>query len=215
MAYNQVLVNNFGNSSLPDTQEAFQLGGKQGEGLVSEIHGKWYTAAYRGNVFHATSPIAGQVIPVITSTTSQTALSLYNPLGSGKNLELISFRLGQSITTATFVIGSIGFGVLQNVGNGVALPTSQVAATIFGTPFGANASSPQGKALSTCTTVAASTFLDIGLGVGLTTGEQAGVIEKLFDGSIILGPGSMLMTQGTVAQTSSYVLGMSWCEWPQ
>ena len=106
MAYNQVLVNNFGNSSLPDTQEAFQLGGKQGEGLVSEIHGKWYTAAYRGNVFHATSPIAGQVIPVITSTTSQTALSLYNPLGSGKNLELISFRLGQSITTATCDVGS-------------------------------------------------------------------------------------------------------------
>lgn len=197
-----------------DGNTAPSLGGRQGDDYVSEIHGKWYTAAYRGSVFHYTTPIAGQVIPVLGATT-QTAVSLYNPLGSGVNLELISFRLGESITTATFVIGSIGFGVLENVGAGTALPTSGVAPTfLYGTPIGGSAPSPKGRALTTATIAAATLFLDIGLGTGLTTGQNAGVIEKLFDGSIVIAPGTLLAVQGTVAQTSSYVLGLTWAEWP-
>lgn len=201
-------------TSAADSSNLPLLQGKAGDGIVSELHGKWYTSAYRGRMFHATSPIAGQVIPVMTSTTAQTALSLFNPLGSGVNLELVSFRFGTSITTSTGVIGSIGFGVGQNVGGTQVVPTSQVAATLFGSPLGPAASSPQGKALATCTITALTTFLDIGLSAGLTSSYPFLLAEKTFDGSIVLAPGSILCVQGTVAQTSSYVLGMSWAEYP-
>ena len=200
-------------ASAQDGQPTVSLGGKQGDDYVSEIHGKWYTAAYRGGVFLASTPKAGQVIPVLGATT-QTALSLYNPLGSGKNLELISFRFGESITTATFVVGSIGFGVITNIGAGVALPTSQVLATVFSNPIGAAGPAPVAQALATVTITAATNFMDIGMGTGLTTGQTFSVFEKLFDGTVILAPGTLIAVQGTVAQTSSYVLGMTWAEWP-
>ena len=103
MSLNQIQVQSIPNTSAPDGgPPVTAMGGKANESVVTELHGKWYTAGYRGRIFHASSPIAGQVIPVITSTTAQTALSLFNPLGSGVNLELISFRFGTSITTTVW-----------------------------------------------------------------------------------------------------------------
>ena len=105
MAYNQVFVNNFGSASLADGYQAFQLGGKQGEGLVSEVHGKWYTGGYRGNVYVGSTPGAGITVPGLLATAAK--FVLYNPLTSGKNLELINFSHFN-----VFMIGSfVAFGV--------------------------------------------------------------------------------------------------------
>jgi hypothetical protein len=214
---NQVFVNNFASASLPDNAFAFQMGGKQGDGIVSELKGKFATAAYRGRVFVANNGIAGAVIPVITSTTSQTAISLYNPPGSGINVELIELVVATSITTATGVVGSLGFGVLENIGSGTAIPTSQVAATnIIGSPWSGIAPSPTAKALNTATIVAATVFISVALQWGLTTGQagpsNTGVYRP--DGAIVVGPGTLIALQGTVAQSSSFVQQITWAEWP-
>jgi hypothetical protein len=214
---NQVFVNQFSANSPSDGNYLYQAGGKQSEALVSEVHGKYYTGAYRGKVFTANNGIAGAVIPVITSTTAQTAISLYNPLGSGINVELIELVVATTVTTSTGVIGSIGFGVLENLGAGVALPTSQVAATnIIGSPMSGGAPLPTAKALNTVTIVAATVFISVALQWGLTTAQAGPSNTGIYrpDGTMILGPGTLWALQGTVAQSSSFIQQITWAEWP-
>ncbi len=85
-------------SSLPDGQPADALGGKAGEGIVTELHGKYYTQCYRGNVFVGTTAIGG-VVPPVFSATAQTYM-IWNPLGSGKNIVPINLTLGYVSGTA-------------------------------------------------------------------------------------------------------------------
>src|SRR5258706_9084851 len=118
--------------SRPDT--AFALGarpiaaaGPAGEALVSEIHGKWYQAAKAGVGFIYSLAHAGGVIPVNSSNLVST-FSIWNPAGSGKNLELFRYILGIAGTT-TAVIGNIGLGYQANVGSAIAVPGTLTAVT--------------------------------------------------------------------------------------
>ena len=83
---NQVQTNPVPSASLPDGFFAFQLGGKQGDGIVSELHGKHYTANYRGKMFVATA--AAVTVPVVAASLVS-VFTLYNPPGSGVNMELV------------------------------------------------------------------------------------------------------------------------------
>ena len=96
------------------------LAGKSGEGMVAELHGKWYTAAYRNRVFLAQTAPAGVTIPISTTTTH--TFALFNPLGSGVNLELISVDI--AATTTTFVASPIQLGLLA----GAVTPTTVTTA---------------------------------------------------------------------------------------
>lgn len=73
--------------------------GKQGDQIVSELHGRYYEQTYRGNVFF----VANQA--VVTTTvglaTTYTGLCLSNPIGSGKHLVLLKATMFQSVIQAT------------------------------------------------------------------------------------------------------------------
>src|ERR1700675_4544342 len=100
MPLNQGLIQVPGSS--PIGSNPTQTFGKQADGLVSELHGRWYTAAYNGKSFFASTLVAGVTLPVNT-TTAATYL-VYNPLGSGVNMELISLDVA-SLNSGT--IGSL------------------------------------------------------------------------------------------------------------
>jgi hypothetical protein len=70
--------------------------GNGGELVITENHGKWFEGASRGNIYCATSgtPLA---IPVDTALSNFP--TLWNPAGSGVNLEIIRLQLTQTITT--------------------------------------------------------------------------------------------------------------------
>src|ERR1700693_2275876 len=92
------------NTSVADGLNAPILQGKAGEQLYADLHGKWYTAAYRGRVFSTGVLIAGVTIPV--NTTTAPTFTLYNPLGSGVNLELITLDVGWPAAAAS-VVGTL------------------------------------------------------------------------------------------------------------
>src|SRR5271166_2715298 len=95
------------NTSIADGQTASVLMGKSAEQVFAELHGKWYTPAYRGRVFTASSLIAGITIPV--NTTTSPTWTLFNPLGSGINVELITLDVGwpaAPTTVVAFLLGS-------------------------------------------------------------------------------------------------------------
>ncbi len=93
--------------------------GPQGETLSMDGHGKYYELARRGQVFSVSTAVAGTTIvaannsPIAANAAS--ILSLYNPIDSGYNLELIR-------TWLFFISGTPGAGMfvynyafLQNV----------------------------------------------------------------------------------------------------
>src|SRR5438128_2903586 len=81
-------------------------GGASAEALVSDLHGKYYAQTKAGNVYIGSTAAAG-VVPPIYNNTAQT-FGLWNPAGSGKNLVLVSLRVGLvtvGVVTDNFVMG--------------------------------------------------------------------------------------------------------------
>ena len=79
-------------TSLSDGLENPPALGRGGETLVSKVHGKWFQAAARGSLF--TFNVAAVTIPVVASGLVSVC-SLYNPVGSGKLLELVDVDITQ------------------------------------------------------------------------------------------------------------------------
>ena len=190
--------------------------GKTGEQVAVELHGKYAEQTYRGNVFWACMT-AGVIFPA-PAATANNPMTLYNPAGSGKNLNLISFDMVQTTIAGTPLTGLYGLYVNSN----------PVAAAVTGTAIvplpgliGAGFA-PVAKPLSTSTVPVAPTLL---LPFGnKATGEVASVVPILglpayhidFDGRVSLSPGTAITPQQTVADTSNATVlcCFSWEEVP-
>ena len=80
-------------------------GTRDGAQVMQSMHGPYYEAALRGNVFHASTVIAGKVVLVAAATLGG-VFTIHNPAGSNRNVELISFAFG--IDSATIVVNTVG-----------------------------------------------------------------------------------------------------------
>ena len=113
----------FGQVGAPSTTSASDgsnlpaLQGKQGDLVVSELHGKYYTQSYRGNSYWGSTAAAGVTLTIVTATTN-VGLILWNPQGSGKNAALIATTI--TPTTAMTTAAGYGYGIVLNAGAGVA-----------------------------------------------------------------------------------------------
>lgn len=197
------------NISAPDGSNAAILQGKAGEQIYADIHGKWYTAAYRGRVFEGTTAAAGTTIPISSATAG--TFVLYNPLGSGVNMELVSYECG--INTVTTVASAVLLGIAVGL---VVAPTSVTALTPLPGLLGGSAVA-QGKLYSVATIVATTSFYTL-FGItatNATAGNSLGSpLRHEFDGKLILAPGTLVHVCGTAAQTSATAQTFVWAEWP-
>lgn len=200
MAIMYVTPGGIATPSSPDNQSSPLLGGKSNEGIVAELHGKYYTAAYRNRVFCAPTLIAGVTLPINT-TTAATYL-IYNPLGSGVNMELIALDV-VSLNAGT--IGSLLLGVSTQT------PTSVTALTPVSIPIGGGGVA-QGKAATAGTITAITTLYPVGQ-IQSTTGATPPPHYD-FDGKIVIAPGGMVSLFSNPAQSVIAVPCMTWAEWP-
>jgi hypothetical protein len=193
--------------------------GQSGELLASELHGKFYSAARAGNVFHLNTAAAGTTVPVQTTNLVST-FTIWNPLGSGKNVELIRYSYG--LLNATTVVSDVTLYVQPGVGQAVTAPGTLTLLTIRNA-LGFNASGGAGIT-SVCTGYSAATLVNtmgtnmfVGptlLSFGAVTTTNATPINYDFDGSVILPPGTLATTAGTAAQAQAARQSLSWAEWP-
>jgi hypothetical protein len=188
--------------------------GKQTDAWVSEVHGKWYTQAVNGNVFHGSTLVAGTIIPISTATAA--TFALYNPLGSGVNLELIAYELGISVVTV--IATPIGLGFSSSVGGAVAVPTSPTSLTVRNGLLGAG-KAPQAQLYSVATVVATTYFKTLFnfTATNATAGNGLGPASYKydFDGTLLMPPGTLIQTCGLVApSTSASTQGFTWAEIP-
>lgn len=192
---------------------------KDGAQVVQEMHGKYYEATLRGRVFTASSVIAGLVVPVAAATLNS-KFTLWNPAGSGVNVELISFTTG--LDTATQVVNGHGLMIQRNLTGTSGIPTSTTA--LVALPLGptgtakANAYSQATLTNVAIPGVTASTAVPIPIYPMFSSGATtaAGIYDAThyFDGRLILGPDSLVAAITTVAAAAQNFLSITWAEYP-
>ena len=192
--------------------------GRQGDSMVSELHGKYYQGAYAGNVFYASTLAAGIIVPFNAATVAS-KFTLWNPAGSGVNVELIELTLCQVPGTALITGLGMGFqGPLASTGG---VPTSLTLAA------GGNITTKIGSGLApkaslytaaTLTNVAISNLSPIYwlLNNVATTVITQGQTIVPFDGKFLLPPDTLCTLVNSITGTqSACAASICWAEWPQ
>jgi len=207
-----VVSNPASGSSLSDgnTTQSFAQG-KAGELLAAEIHGPYYTAAYRGAVQWVTTATAGTTIPVQAASLAST-FTIWNPAGSGKNLELITYSA--AFEAATMVVSDVSLYFQSNA----TTPTNLTALTIRAGLLGAGLASIA-SAYSVATLVGAITIGPSLFGPTTTQSVAGGssgpaLFRYDFNGTILVPPGTIITTAGNAAQSQAAKQTLIWAEWP-
>lgn len=193
------------NTSAADGANQPLLQGKAGEGIVAELHGKYYTSTYRGRTFLSAGAAAGTTIPV-SSTTAPT-FTLYNPIGSGIVVELISSQV--SILNATTVVSGISLGMISGL---TVAPTAVTAIPVV-SGLGVGLATSIAQLWSAATLAAAASRFYTMFSISATSGAFPN-FKHDFDGTLVLNPGSLVFLCGTAAQTSASLNSIAWCEYP-
>lgn len=175
---------------------------------VQDLHGRFYEAVYRGNVFEAATATSGVAPGTAIGTTA--AFTLFNPKNSGKNLVLLDADMG-------YVSGTLGSGTVyicastNPAANAVTGTTITPTNLLIGGAFGV------GQAFTTATLPAAPTAIHPlwVLSPMLATTVFAPVdLRIVLDGKYIITPGCALSFEAVAgAGTSPLVtFSMSWEE---
>lgn len=178
----------------------FRLG-KMADQIVSELHGKYYEQAYRGNMFAVANQAA--VTTTAALATTWTGLGISNPVGSGVNLVILRFTCSQFAVGAAAAVGLMT-GSGQTAGSltprnrvvgGVAAKATASAGATIATPV---LEEVYGSVGSLATT-----------GYGLQNGIQADIA-----GSLIVPPGFFVASYTTIVTTTALIFGLLWEEVP-
>ena len=177
--------------------------GRSNEALIAQLHGKYYTQCYRGNIFYASTVTAGRALSLTTITPTYT---IWNPAGSGKLC--IPFVTLIGWTSVTAALGTIVWTATTNAGDTIAAAAPLLA---FGTGTPLNANLGSGKVSQmriatggTTTLAAVPTFYrSTGLSITPTTAATAvapgWVWRDDWDGGGIIPPGQAIHLMATTA----------------
>lgn len=214
MAANQLQV---GIQNQTDGSIVIARAGKSGEAIVQSLRGNYAELSARGQVFTASTVIAGVVIPVAAATLNS-KFTLWNPASSGKNIEIISCHI--SCNTATTVVGVHGLLIQRNLSGTSGVPTS-VGTLAIPCPMGI------GSGASVVTVSAQSTLTNVAIpgvnaattipfwpmsGYGAVTSTGAYDLTHEFNGKLILGPDALVAVCTTVAPSTAAFVQICWAE---
>jgi hypothetical protein len=219
-----------GPQTVTDGQRAFARYGRQGDHLVSELHGRFYEQVARGNVYSFGTKL--QSLPAnagALDATSQPVLAVWNPPGSGLNLAILQIALASTINTFTTPAGYGMFVLASSTGN--TGPLANSGAGFSRKTLSSGGGQGRGWAMSANLTGLTNNLVIFqGLGEltcpssltygtivaptsGTTIASYGGVAN--IDGSIIVQPGTLLAVLIQAATTTFSVGGsIMWEEVP-
>lgn len=183
--------------------------GRMGSLVVTDSHGKYHEAVSRGNVYQLS--VNGGAVTAFTGGAAGTPLiSIYNPIGSGKNLSILGIGLASRV--AASAAGTVGF----NLWGGVSVApsgTATIPMNMLTLQTGGSVARGSSNGVTTGSTA-------IGLILPLAsyywaTAAGAIITPTLFDilGLVICAPGNLIALGGTAALTSAtYDVAMFWEE---
>ena len=196
------------NTSLPQGGQQQPRGGKLGETVMQELHGRYYETTYNKAMFSAANQAAMTTSAALTTT--YTGLSLSNPINS--NVNLVLCKVGVAAILAQTSPLAVGLLAGINAGTNVTHTTALTPANNFiGQPAG------QGKADSSATLTGTPVLLQLlgSFGTGATTVDQADAFTVDLEGSIVIPPGGYVALYTSAASAASSLLAsFSWEEVP-
>lgn len=211
MALNQLQT---GVQLLGDGVNSVARAGKQGDTIVSELHGKDYEQAYRGKMCFSTTLARATSL----AATSQVGNIVRNPLSSGVNLVLRKWSIDVIVASATCLGFQLGYTYQATD------PTGLTASDAWGqTMFGAGAvaatafNAGQARAYAAATLLAAPLpfhILSIN-GAALNT-VSSNVNAGDLDGAYVVPPGGIvaICAIGAAAAASGVSSTLIWEEVP-
>ena len=203
MPTNQLLI---GPQTLSDTMLSTSArGGKQGDAIVSELHGRYFEQTYRKNMFFAASQAVATT--TVGLATTYTGLCLSNPIGSGIVCALNKANIAQSvIETAVDSFGlAVGFSGATNVVHTAALTPQS---SLIGSGV-----SPIGKVDTSATLPVAPVYHSfISSTSSATTDVTNGFVD--YEGSLVLLPGAFVIWASPAASVSGMWFAFLWEEIP-
>lgn len=175
--------------------------GQQGDMIVSELHGRYYEQALRGNMYRVASQAA--VTTTAGLATTWTGLAISNPAGSGVNAVVNLFSVAQFAVGAAAAVG---------------IMTGAGAAAGSLVPKNAIVSGTTGKVTASAGATIATPVLDIVIGQAgslATTGYglTPGLVVDL-GGSLIIPPGFFAASFTSIVTTTALLFGFQWEEVP-
>ena len=212
---------NFGDGVNPPLRQ-----GRQGDVIVSPLHGEMYEQNYRGNMFFTghTSLTALSANTITLTATTTPILGVYNPLSSPVNLVMMHAMLQVVANNLTSGAAPGAFMWAVSTGNN--------AITTGLTPYNAKslvAAGSQGRGFAGATAltgltnnlvIAAGSLFSSPTGLTYTTLASTSLLNgyggfENFDGSLIVPPGGVLALLNTTSSTTFSAFGrMHWEEVP-
>lgn len=186
------------------------MGGRMGEAMVAELHGKYFTQNYRGKLWHAALTAASAVPVFATNATPNWAI--WNPAGNSTAVVLTRMNFGFSAGTG--IAGQIGYAYLPNAGAaiGTAAPMSAVTTGTITMGVVGQTYSGQVKFLTaatlTGTGISALTnyrYSCVSQGAPITSTAAMYNLWEDFDGTVIIPPNTLFCV---VASTAIAETGM-------
>lgn len=205
MAQNQIIT---GTQSNSDSTLIVQRAGKQGDGIVSALHGRYYEQCYRGKIF--TAATQALVTTTVGLATTYTGLVISNPITSTVNMELISASMMQSVIQATQIEAyaiATGYNSTTNV-------THTTPVAVRSSLIGTGAAGVGVADVSA--TLPTAPFYDMFVtNTGTATANSTGVQVVDIAGQIILPPGGYAMfVTPAQASVAGMWFGFKWAEVP-
>lgn len=195
-----------GNVRLQDTQQAPFAMGRHGEQLAGEIHGKRFVSRIMGNGFSANFN-GNTGVSIIAPGQTTAGAVLYNPAGSGVNVELERIVI-TTASAATVVVAGLGLE------GSVQVPSSVTAATTNTFPLGAGVGTAKALAYKTATIVAMTYIMGLGLSFAATTSVNPVSVWDS-DGGFTMAPGFAINLVSSITQaTAKLIVDFFWSEWP-
>jgi hypothetical protein len=181
---------------------------------MQQLHGKYYEATYRGNVFTcstaaAPTTMANANASPLAAGTGQPIIGLLNPQASGKNLIIMKVNIG--VAASTVVTGNIvwNYAINQTI-------TAAANGTINCNFLGGAAASIAKAYVNTATTGSTAGIMlrpAFQLQFGSSVGEMVGILELDMDGDIIVPPGGYIaLANGTANASTTYQASITWEE---
>lgn len=191
----------------PGQNNALLSAGGQSDLMVSEYHGRYYSANYNNAGVSPIFSLANQAAVTTTAglATTFTGLALANPAGSGVNLEILFFSAAQ---VAVGVAGAVGYMTGLGAAAGSLIPRSGVVGQAASSKCNGSNSATLGG-----TPVLEEAIGSIGSLATTGYGLQSGLVKDI-GGSLIIPPGAFIASYTSAACTSAFIFGFRWMEVP-
>lgn len=188
--------------------------GRTGEQVVADAHGRYNEAVSRGNVYCVTVA-AGAVTAFVGGAGGTPLLSIYNPVGSGKNLSILSISVSSHV--AASAAGTVAFSVYGgvSVANSGTLTTPTNLLTL---QTGGSVAKASSNAATTSTTAVTANGPILNVGSYYWASAAAATLAPLVadvSGLLVCAPGNLIAFGGSAALTSAtYDASIIWEELP-